>query len=215
MFVDVGANVGVYTVLASAVVGAETVAIEPGRDALRALADNIRLNGIDHKVAVHPVVAGRSSGKVRFTSGRGTTNHVLPNSADDPAQARFVSVAPLSEFLAGRVPAMIKIDVEGSESEVIRGAEATFRDPRLGAVLMELNGSGRRMGVQDEDLHDRMLSYGLEPCSYSPRLREIRRRGLERGDGPPRRNVLYIRDLDAVRRLVEAGAAFRVLDDRI
>jgi hypothetical protein len=65
LFVDVGANVGVYTVLASAVVGAETVAIEPGRDALRALADNIWLNGIDHKVAVHPVVAGRSSGKVR------------------------------------------------------------------------------------------------------------------------------------------------------
>jgi len=110
---------------------------------------------------------------------------------------------------------MIKIDAEGSESEVIRGAEATLRDRRLGAVLMELNGSGRRMGVQDEDLHDRMLSYGLEPYRYAPRLREIRRRGLERADGPTSRNVLYIRDPDAVRGRVEAGAAFRVLVVRI
>jgi len=50
IFIDVGANVGSYTVLASAAVGAKTIAFEPIESEYNGLMANIELNGIAHLV---------------------------------------------------------------------------------------------------------------------------------------------------------------------
>ena len=59
-FADIGANVGTYTVLASAVRGAETLAIEPVPETFAHLLDNLRVNGIESRVrALQVGIAGR------------------------------------------------------------------------------------------------------------------------------------------------------------
>jgi len=52
-----------------------------------------------------------------------------------------VKVNSLDNVLGGRMPTMIKIEVEGFETEVIRGGALTFNSTSLMAVLIELNGS--------------------------------------------------------------------------
>src|SRR5579863_9241815 len=74
VFVDVGANVGVYTVLAGAVAGAHCVAFEPAADTFRHLTANVAVNALDAEL-VHAAV-GAKSGTLRFTVGRDTTNRV-------------------------------------------------------------------------------------------------------------------------------------------
>jgi FkbM family methyltransferase len=188
-FLDVGANVGAYTVLASAVCGARTLAFEPASGALRHLADNVRLNGIESLVESHCTAIGRDVGTVRFTTGLDTVNHIAPNPRDnDGATLIDVPVLPLDHFAAR--PAMIKIDVEGFETNVIGGAGQTLRSNTLMAILMELNGSGARYGFDESELHAQMIEAGFRPFVYRPFERTLVAAVDRRREG----NTLYLRD---------------------
>jgi len=78
LFVDVGANVGSYTVLASTVCGARTIAIEPDPETARSLQRNIDANGIGDRVAIVQAAVGDRRGRTHFTVGNDTTNRVAP-----------------------------------------------------------------------------------------------------------------------------------------
>ncbi len=118
-FLDIGANVGTYSILASAVRAARTLAFEPGPVAFKHLTDNIRLNGIDSLVQSHCVAIGRGVGRLRFTTGLDTGNHIAPNGKGTDGSALLevieVPVVPLDQFAAR--PALIKIDVRGVRNQ--------------------------------------------------------------------------------------------------
>src|SRR5579883_1341988 len=145
LFVDVGANVGSYTILASGAAGARCISFEPAPSAYRALLDNIRLNDLLYRVEARNECLAAAPGEVQLTSGLDTVNHVVMHPQNGVDTVR-VAVTTLDAALAGRAPAIIKIDVEGYETAVIDGADETLRAGSLRAVLMELNGSGARYG---------------------------------------------------------------------
>src|SRR5262245_26943028 len=74
LFADVGANVGSYSVLAGAAVGADVIAFEPG-EAFPWLARNLELNGLTRAQAQRTAV-GATNGSVSFTSGEDTMNRI-------------------------------------------------------------------------------------------------------------------------------------------
>ena len=77
LFIDVGANVGSYTLLACSAIGARGVAFEPVPNTHSRLVENIRLNHLDSRVqCLNKAVADRD-GSITFTSNNDTTNHVL------------------------------------------------------------------------------------------------------------------------------------------
>jgi hypothetical protein len=67
LFVDVGANVGSYTILASGVVGCRTVAFEPDPGAAAALERNVALNRIAERVETRRAAVGDRDGIIRFS----------------------------------------------------------------------------------------------------------------------------------------------------
>ncbi|MGQ0590671.1 MAG: FkbM family methyltransferase [Sphingosinicella sp.] len=136
LFVDVGANVGTYTVLAAGVRGARCHAFEPDPLTAAHLAANLASNGIEDKVAVHVMALGHANGEIGFTIGLDTVNRVA--SAGEPQ--RLVPVRRLDDVLVDQVPVLIKIDVEGHEDSVFAGAEATLADSRLLAIETESAG---------------------------------------------------------------------------
>jgi hypothetical protein len=77
VFVDIGANVGTYTVLAAAVVGAKTLSIEPIPTTFSHLVDNINLNNIHDIVETYNIGVGRKNEILKFTTALDTTNHVI------------------------------------------------------------------------------------------------------------------------------------------
>jgi FkbM family methyltransferase len=132
LFVDIGANVGVYTVLAGAAIGSKAVAIEPIPATFSGLCANIRANGMSERVTAHNIGLGQTEQTLRFTTDRDCMNRVIAED-DWTGKSIDVPVRRLDTVLAGESPTLIKIDVEGYESEVLAGAEATRKTVAAGA----------------------------------------------------------------------------------
>jgi len=75
-FVDVGANVGAYTVLAAGVVRSRALAFEPNPTTFRSLALNVHLNDLAGRVTFLNLALGREAGVLQMTEGLGTENRV-------------------------------------------------------------------------------------------------------------------------------------------
>lgn len=134
LFLDVGANVGSYTVLASRVCGATTWAFEPDPLTVEHLTRNIELNEVQAHVVVHEVALGADEADVVFTVGLDTVNHVA---TDGQGGGRVVRQARLDSFMGDAEPIMVKLDVEGYEHEVLKGAEDLLARPSLKAIELE------------------------------------------------------------------------------
>jgi hypothetical protein len=93
--------------------------------------------------------------------------------------------------LDGRPPTLIKLDVEGFETEVPAGAQLALADPGLMAVMMELNGSRVRYGFDEDALHRELLGRGFATCLYRPLVRVLEPlHGARSGSG----NTLNVRN---------------------
>jgi FkbM family methyltransferase len=132
LFLDIGANVGTYTVLASKVVGARVIAFEPHPATADWLESNIRHNGIEGRATVHRVALSDHDGTGALTEGLDTMNRVVATGEGCEVQLRT-----LDSVVAGETPAMLKIDVEGHEPEVLAGGAATLASPSLLAIEIE------------------------------------------------------------------------------
>lgn len=202
-FIDVGSNVGGYTVLASAVAGARSIAFEPVPETYAELRRNVRLNGIEPMVQTHCCALGEVNGVNWMTTGRGGLNHIVTNAAA-PGTVEVVS-ARLDDLLAGNPCRLMKIDAEGFELRILRGAPDTLARPSLQALIVELNGSGGRYAISDDDVHREIASFGFEPCDYHVGSRTLTPRGGYNRSGL---NTIYVRDRMAVTERVAAARRF-------
>ncbi|HEU0054310.1 MAG TPA: FkbM family methyltransferase, partial [Longimicrobium sp.] len=132
---DVGANVGAYALLMGEWVrpGGRVFAFEPAPDAFAGLSRHVALNGLGEVVTpVRAAVAATSGRAALLADGIAGTNRLSSSGEGGGAMVETVS---LDEFCAreGIAPALIKVDVEGAELEVLRGARETLR--RVGSGL--------------------------------------------------------------------------------
>jgi FkbM family methyltransferase len=173
-FFDVGAWIGVYSLLASRLVGrtGRVYAFEPDDMARQVLASNLRLNDA-RNVEVVPKALSDHVGEAPFGSNWhigplslpcSRTGQILDESATGTKLqgAMKVPTTTLDDFseTIGRVPDMVKIDVEGHEVEVVRGAMLTLSNPKTTIIL---------------ELHCETLSRkGYSPSTFLEQLEGIR-----------------------------------------
>ena len=193
--------------LAAGVRGARVVAVEPGAAAGVALAKNIALNGLGDRVSVHCVALGASVGRLAFSTGQDTTNHVLSESDEGHHKVRQTTADGL---FANETPLAIKLDVEGYEAAVLAGASATLADPGLKALIVELNGSGSRYGFDDQQTHRTLLQCGFAPFNYDPMSRL-----LAAQEGISGQNTIYLRDRDWVQYRLRTAPSFKVFNREV
>jgi FkbM family methyltransferase len=143
LFVDVGANIGIYTLLIASH-GCDVIAVEPARDARRLLEVNLRLNGLNATIV--PAALGRVSGQGALTAELGSMNYLVPNATEAGAPGEpvtEVAVTTLDDVLGDRTAAGVKIDVEGFELDVLLGASRTLGEQRVGVLQLEWNSMAR------------------------------------------------------------------------
>ncbi len=201
LFVDVGANVGSYTILACSAVGARGVAFEPIPGTYRRLVENMRLNHLDDRVLCVNQGVGAKPGEMNFTSDSDTTNHALA-AGEQPDGSVSVQLTSLDIALHGMSPSLIKIDVEGYESQVLEGAQQTLNNQALNAVIVELNGSGSRYGFNESKIIELMLNHRFLTYSYDPLSRSLTKldgKNLNSG------NTLFIRNRPFVEKRLTAA----------
>ncbi len=203
LFVDAGANIGSYTVLASAVCGARSVAVEPDPGTMRSLKRNIEANGITDRITFVEAALGAQPAVARFTVGQDTTNRVVKEGG---AETREVKVRTLDEILEGLHPVFIKIDVEGYEPELIAGAPKTLRSPSLLAIEIE---------TVDNFVRAQLEAAGFQQASYEPFTRVLLSFPNESSGLRPPHNSLFVRDFNACRQRTAEAPLRAVLGQRI
>jgi FkbM family methyltransferase len=159
LFVDIGANVGIYTLLA-AERGCEVIAIEPDARSIERLNQNIALNGYD--VRVVRAAVGAEPGTLTVTTDLDMGNHVVL-AGTDAGRTVQVPAVTLDDVLGDRVAAGVKVDVEGGESLVLAGAERALGEQRIRLMQIEWNFcSESLMGVGRDDIAQTLRSHGYE-----------------------------------------------------
>ena len=199
LFIDIGANVGSYSLLASGVCKAHSVSFEPAPETSVYLRKNVLANGLEDIIEVHEAVVGATKDEVPFTVGLDSVNQV-GGFAD--RTTRMVPQVRLDDALCGRNPTMMKIDVEGYEEEVLKGAEETLANESLVAIELETLSEFSRCVLS---------RHGFVRVYYDPYQRLL-------SEEPVRfraSNALYVRNVAFVRERVLKANTIRVLDSLV
>ena len=207
LFIDMGANVGSYTILACAAIGARAIAFEPAPNTYQRLVENVRINHAESRVVCLNVGVGREEGTVRFSGGTDTTNHIAA-AGETGSDLIDVPVRTLDSALVGESPAVGKMDVEGYELPALEGAQKTLGKPSLHSMIMELNGSGRRYGFDENGVVQMMLDYGFRMYSYNPLDRTLDDLG---GRSNAEGNTIFIRNREFVAQRLATAPPFSIL----
>jgi FkbM family methyltransferase len=151
VLLDVGANVGMYSVFAAKVRNAKVYAFEPESQNYALLNANIAANALSGQVMAYPMalsdgiavdrlyLSGFAPGSSCHSFGEEVGFDLKPRHAAFQQGCISISVDELVARGAMPVPAYIKIDVDGFEHKVIQGAAATLANPAVLSVIVELN----------------------------------------------------------------------------
>lgn len=127
VFVDCGANVGLWTIAAAMEVGptGSVYSFEPNPTVFNKLVRNAELSGLEN-VHGRQVALGAQSGEASLTCAGANSQISSDETTGD--ETVNVPVRPLDRFLSGRRVHGCKIDVEGYELEVLKGAEELIEE---------------------------------------------------------------------------------------
>lgn len=209
-FFDVGSNVGSFTLLASGICGAKSTTVEPVTYTYDILNNNVALNNLGDKVTTINAAAGGTIGMITFTSDEDTTNHVVADDEEKTPGTITVPVITVDSLSVNGVPALIKIDVEGYETEVLKGMNDTLDSPTLKAIIIELNGSGVRYGYDEEKIHQLFLSKKFKPYTYDPFSR-----ALKAMESYGKHNTIYCRDEDFISQRLKEATGISIMGETI
>lgn len=152
-FLDIGANIGYFSLLAAITGGARVVAFEPQRPVAELLSRSVSHNRVGDRVRVEQLALSNAAATMRMTSCPGNTGHSQLAPADEAAAQPYpVSVVVLDEWLRANpvgTVSVCKIDTEGTEVRVLEGmAQLLARDGPaivievIGEFLAEFGASG-------------------------------------------------------------------------
>ncbi|MEJ7783918.1 MAG: FkbM family methyltransferase [Solirubrobacteraceae bacterium] len=159
--VDVGANIGAFALPVTRATEARIIAVEPVTSTFALLNDNVRRNRADEAVRPVQSALGETAGEAVVTTGSQSANYVLAAQSTARVGEELVPMTTLDMLLDGepRID-LIKVDVEGLELNVMRGAQETLEN-HAPAVLLEIESRWtERYGYKPEDIFALMAKAG-------------------------------------------------------
>jgi FkbM family methyltransferase len=209
-FIDCGAHIGLYSVLAAKATNGKirVVAIEPNAHTATHLISNLKQNKVTDATTIQAAV-WRTLGRIRFLTGeigKAAYDHVAFDTAETNGQ--IVSTLTLNKLIAdtgGKTVALVKIDVEGSETEALIGAEDAIAAGLLPVLMIEFTESNlQRRGLNTDHLYKQVAALGYTLCEFrSEQLQVV----PFQPDGPIwYKNLFACADLDYVNKRLAAAS---------
>jgi FkbM family methyltransferase len=164
-FVDVGANIGYFSMLSAHLVGVsgKVIAIEPLDKNLQLIYAGIQRNGFKH-VDVYPFGASDDSRIVGMVTDPGTSNALIQSAPSAKSTSSFIATRTLDWITRDLERAdLLKMDIEGHELLALRGA-AKFLERCRPKILIEFHPLAMRenAGVDAAELLKFLFEYGRE-----------------------------------------------------
>jgi FkbM family methyltransferase len=167
-FIDVGANEGYFTVVASRLVGplGRVLAVEPQARLEAVLARNLALNRCTNVAVIHAAISDRSgTALLHLTPDVNNAASGLAAPTRYGLETQPTVLMTLADLLARAPgdPPVVKMDIESFEHEAIHGGAALFRAGAVRALILELHaGMLRRRGLDPEAVPRLLRACGYE-----------------------------------------------------
>jgi FkbM family methyltransferase len=192
IFFDIGANAGIYTLLAAGLCKARAYSFEPVPSTYYFLQANVALNNLGNRVSCFNCGVGDKDEKLCFEADKDAMNKVVDGKYDGSTiEADTIQLDSMFSSVNGDF-IMLKIDTEGYELNVLGGATRLLESPRTKVVLIEMN--------QADAINEMMTRLGFMSFTYDPSLRKLRQASHR-----SRANIIYIRDVACIEdRLIHA-----------
>jgi FkbM family methyltransferase len=206
VFLDVGANVGLYTIAAAHIVGStgQVHAFEPCSQTFSRLEENVRLNAL-RCVSSHRLALSDSNAEAQLSlakDGFDAWNSLGTPYMGESGGQETVQTVTLDSFIAGRglegrVTA-VKIDVEGWENQVLAGAEKFLSAANAPALCVEFTEEAAQLaGSSCAALYQTLVRLGFQMFTVGDTLETVIPFAL--CDPFPNVNLLALKDPAAAR----------------
>jgi len=174
---DIGANIGYYTLIFAKLVGEEgkVFAFEPDPDNFALLKKNIEINGYRNVILVQKAVSNKTA-KIRlYLSEARADVHTIYDSHDG-RQSIEIEAVRLDDYFKnynGRID-FIKMDIEGAEAGAIQGMPLLLRKNKHLKILTEfLPIALKEFGIDAEDYLKLLLKHGFTLYDINQRRKKI------------------------------------------
>ncbi len=200
IFLDVGANIGVYSLIAaSKITNGKIYAFEPSINCLPLLHENISLNQIGEKMQVIEKVVSDKTGFLDFDiSSVSDYNHISLGSQAKPRTASSayskkssaylknrdlnsekgivkLPSTTLDDFISGnKIPhiKLIKIDVEGTETLVLRGLQKSLKSQLVDILIVEVSDwTSKRFDFSPEEVFKFLKGFDFNLYYFDPKFK--------------------------------------------
>jgi FkbM family methyltransferase len=178
--VDLGANVGLYSILMAKQVGneGEVYSFEPGKIAYCLMKANIEINQLDNITPINVAVSDKSGLGKLFVCGTGDSDNTLGDTSNpNDVRAQIdIDLVALDDYFKGKKIDFIKMDIQGSEYLALKGANRILKNNPHIKILMEYcPHSLIDMGVSPAEFlnYVRSIGFDIELLSESSPTRLI------------------------------------------
>jgi FkbM family methyltransferase len=201
-FLDVGANVGHYSLIVASKTAAKVIAIEPVPKTFESLHLNIELNKLQEKVELHNIGLSDKEGTLLFTNSLYTTNRVSLNQ-----NGIKVEVKCIDNYFRDQELNVIKIDVEGYEWFVLRGGIQTLNRDETNIIIVELNNSSENFNIDETEVINILKDSGYKAYEYDFFERKL----IPLFDKNNKQfNTIFIKDIDLATERIRKGAKVKL-----
>ena len=165
---DIGTNMGFYTIWMSRFVGAHgrIHSFEPDQRNFGRLQANIGINKMGDRIRANNFAVSDIDGELRFTTGLDGENHISRSGEENVVTIPAKKLdSYVQEQGVDRI-AYMKIDVEGFEYTVLKGADRLLSAKKIDILQLEINITLRHSNVTVDDLLQLLKRYGYTLCLF-------------------------------------------------
>jgi FkbM family methyltransferase len=181
---DVGANIGAFSLYAALKPDVSVLAFEPSASSFAALTRNVEINRMDDRIAAYCVAFSRKTELNVLNMAQTEAGHSMhgfgtnQNAYDQTIDIQFRQAAigfSMDDFIrtfSPPPPTHLKIDVDGIEADILRGAENTLKHSVVASVLIEIMGD--MASPRNAEIISVMKDFGYDPQpKKSPNYRNV------------------------------------------
>jgi FkbM family methyltransferase len=176
--IDIGAHIGFFTILLADSVGktGKVYSLEPERSNFDTLEENIKINHLS-QVYLLNVAASDTSGIGRLRIAQVSSHHSLENSslavteAHEPIQE--IETIALDDFFDKEKISsvdLVKIDAEGNEGEILKGARNSLLNGTMRQVICEVHSTDKQSPEERDAVRKTFYEHGYRSYVLNPRL---------------------------------------------
>jgi FkbM family methyltransferase len=177
VFLDVGSNLGLFTIFAGKQIGPDGVvlAFEPETNAHERLLENIRVNGLSN-VRPHKTALSQQTGIRHLALGDPEAVSQSAHLCDDGSGGEVVESTDFDSFVGKMnlpLPQVVKMDIEGHEYAALQGMREALSSPHCRSLFCEVHPRALPSGVAVRDVAGLIRSFGFQVLSIDERFEQI------------------------------------------